>query len=94
MLVAGNHSVDNGMNFAANAVLPGDLSALATMPLQLKFSGISLLDCHTIHRSAADARLYIYRYYINHIIYFSTLRETNECVSKIGETCWQITNGG
>ena len=32
--------------------------------------------------------------YINHIIYFSTLRETNECVSKIGETCWQITNCG
>ena len=28
------------------------------------------------------------------IIYFSTLRETNECVSKIGETCWQITNCG
>ena len=69
MLVAGNHSVDNGMNFAANAVLPGDLSALATMPLQLKFSGISLLDCHTIHRSAADARLHIHRYCINYTVY-------------------------
>ncbi len=63
MLVAGNHSVD-GMNFASNAVLPGDLSALATMPLQLKLSDISLLDCYSIHRIAADARLFIFRYYI------------------------------